>query len=586
MAFLQVKDFGGIIPVTGDRALPDNFAVKSVNTWLYGSELRGMRPPLEITAINTNTKKVFRIPKRTVGGDPAHPTLVPPPSYLGDSVWNQFTDPDTDIVKGQLLQDSFERYYFCSPTLGPSYNTYARLQAGLPGWKLGVPGPAPLPVIGNAYIPTISIAGGAAPVLTRSYLYTWVNIYGEESAPSLPQTASGNANGTWTIGNILDPPAAPAYAAYAKKYLYRTITGASGQTTFYRVAEVALGTTSYADNGAVMTDAILASNLLLESTNWNLPPDTLKGFIAMPNGFLIGFDGNMIYMSEAYHFHAWPAEYQQAVETPIVGLGVLGTTCVVCTQGYPYTITGVKPATCSFTKSNSNEPCLSRGSIVSTPNGVIYASQNGLILIGPSGINNVTSQLITRDDWLRIYNPTYLRAARYQDGYLALISEPGIAGSGFFLDPTALKVALTTFSDFTTLQGVCGDFWSGELFILPTGHVQRWDPPTDELMPVQWKSKEFQYIFKENFGCYAIYWDDSRYSSNPYGAGVLPVGEHVRFRVYASRVLVYDQVVPVNGGPVRLPAGFKADIWQFEILARAPVYSLQVASTIKELKRV
>ena len=104
----------------------------------------------------------------------------------------------------------------------------------------------------------------------------------------------------------------------------------------------------------------------------------------MPNGFLIGFDGNNIYMSEAYHFHAWPAEYKQATETPIVGLGVLGQTCVVCTQGYPATVTGTKPATCSFTKATTGEPCLSRGSIVSTPQGVIYASQNGLILVGPA----------------------------------------------------------------------------------------------------------------------------------------------------------------------------------------------------------
>lgn len=586
MAFLQVKEFGGIIPVTGDRALRDNFATKSVNTWLYGSELRGLRPPVDIVDINSGTKKVFRIPKRTAGGDPTHPGLVPPPSYLGDSVWNQFTDPDTDIVKGQLLQDSFERYYFCSPTAGPSYNTYARLQAGLPGWKLGVPGPPVSPVIGNTFVPTVAVTGGSAPVLTRSYLYTWVNIYGEESPPSLPVTASGNANGTWTVSGIDDPVSAPAYAGYLKKRLYRTITGASGQTTFYFVADVALGTFTYADDGSVMTDAVLASSLLLESTNWNLPPDTLKGFIAMPNGFLIGFDGNTLFMSESYHFHAWPPEYQQAVEVPIVGLGVLGTTCVVCTQGYPSTISGVKPATCSFTKSNANEPCLSRGSIVPTPNGILYASQNGLILIGPSGIQNVTQQLITRDDWLRIYNPTYIRAIRYQDGYMAQVQEPGKTGFGFFVDPSALKVALTTLSDFDGLNGLVGDFWSGEVFIIPVGKVRRWDPPTDDLMPVQWRSKEFQYLFKENFGAYAIYWDDARYSVNPYGAALLPVNEKVRFKVYADRTLVYDSIVPLNGRAVRLPSGFKADIWQFEILARAPVYSLQVASSIKELKGV
>ena len=102
-------------------------------------------------------------------------------------------------------------------------------------------------------------------------------------------------------------------------------------------------------------------------------------------------------MSEAYHWHAWPDAYKYATETPIVGLGVIGQTCVVCTQGYPATVTGSKPATCSFTKATADEPCLSRGSIVSTPQGVIYASQNGLVLVGPNGIQNVTEKLITRE---------------------------------------------------------------------------------------------------------------------------------------------------------------------------------------------
>ena len=83
-----------------------------------------------------------------------------------------------------------------------------------------------------------------------------------------------------------------------------------------------------------------------------------------------------------------------------------------------------KPATCSFTKATTGEPCLSRGSIVSTPDGVVYASQNGLILVGPSGIQNVTEQLITKDEWIKDYAPQYLRAVRYQNGYLALRMPP------------------------------------------------------------------------------------------------------------------------------------------------------------------
>jgi hypothetical protein len=586
MPVLQLKDFSGTIPVKGDRSIPDGFATTSVNTWLYGSELRGLRPPEDLIAIQAATRRVLRIPKRTVGGDPAYPGMVPPPSFLGDSVWVQFTDHDTDVVKGQLVEDQYERYYFCSPSLGPMFNTYARLRDGLAMYKLGMPAvPSTVP-----YQPVIgSIAGGAAPVLTRSYVYTWVNIYGEESAPSLPVTGAGNANAVWTINNILDPGAGlfTGFAEFQKKRLYRTITGASGQTTFYRVAEVPAGTATYADDGAVMTDAILAGNLVLESTSWQPPPATLKGFIAMPNGFLIGFDGNNIYMSEAYHFHAWPPEYKQASETPVVGLGVLGQTCVVATQGYPATITGSKPATCSFTKATTGEPCLSRGSIVSGPQGVIYASQNGLILVGPSGINNVTEQIITKDDWIKDYAPQYLRAVRYQNGYLALRMPPlPDARSGFFLDPTDLKVALTELSDFATCVNLNVDFWSGEVFFLEAGMIKHWDPPNDELMPVHWVSKEFQFPYQENFGAYAIYWDDVRYSDFVWGTSIMPTTERVRVAVYADRRKVYDEVAPKNGRPIRLPSGFKADIWQFEIRARAPVYSLHVASTVKELRNV
>ena len=176
---------------------------------------------------------------------------------------------------------------------------------------------------------------------------------------------------------------------------------------------------------------------------------------------------------------------------------------------------------------------------------------------------------------------------RYQNGYLALRMPPLPAvRSGFFLDPTSLDVALTEFSNFEDIRGVCVDFWSGEVFLLRDGEVLRWDTPSDELMPIRWRSKEFQYDFQENFGAYSIYWDESRYSDDPWGSGILPVDKKVQFTVFADRRVVYDEDVPRNGKPVRLPSGFKADIWQFEIRARCPVYSLHVGATVKELRNV
>jgi hypothetical protein len=36
----------------------------------------------------------------------------------------------------------------------------------------------------------------------------------------------------------------------------------------------------------------------------------------------------------------------------------------------------------------------------------------------------------------------------------------------------------------------------------------------------------------------------------------------------------------------RLPSGFKVFDWQFEIVSRVPIFSVEVASTMKELARV
>ena len=589
MPVLRIQGFSGVIPVTGDRALPDSAATKSQNTWLYANELRGLRPPVLVVENSVATRKVFRIPDRAPGDSPS--------DVMAASTWKEFDHPDTDIVRGQLLEDQYERYYFCSPSTGPVYNTYARLSAGLDDYKLGVPGPnadldaagnnAAKPIITNieaynvsenvyeiefkiaatagaatAYTnpggkgdrtaiitmsgttqfssamnglingvttsgPTITnladanktivfdfvtdkkideitwyqkgsrgygdwefqrstdgttwvklgtaVMGGAPKVsysvantavyryyrlfqkdptdslnVTRAYVYTWVNEFGEESTPSLPATGAGDSMGVWTVTNITDPPPNPQaeHANYSHKYLYRTVSGASGQTTYYRVTEgkyesgtaipqggkIALGETVVIDNSANLTDAEIVNNLTLESTSWSLPPDDLQGFIAMPNGFLIGFDGSHVYMSEAYHWHAWPAEYKQAVETPIVGLGILGQTCVVCTQGYPATITGSKPAICSFTKATAGEPCLSRGSIVSTTHGVLYASQNGLVLVGPGGIQNVTEQLITRGKWLRYYAPDKIRAVTLSER-LPGAARPAVADGQLWLLP-------------------------------------------------------------------------------------------------------------------------------------------------------
>lgn len=61
------------------------------------------------------------------------------------SKWLEFLDPDTSVMRSAVVDDSFQRYYFSSPSLPPKYNTYDRIQADSPAFLLGLnpPGCAP-----------------------------------------------------------------------------------------------------------------------------------------------------------------------------------------------------------------------------------------------------------------------------------------------------------------------------------------------------------------------------------------------------------------------------------------------------------
>ena len=122
------------------------------------------------------------------------------------------------------------------------FNTYARLRDGLPMYKLGVPAVPRRPAAEQAddrLDHRRRGAGGDARL--RLHLGQHVRrgeraIAAGDRLPAMP-TRSGTS-ATSTI------PPAPTFTGFAdcqKKRLYRTITGASGQTTYYRVAEIAAG---------------------------------------------------------------------------------------------------------------------------------------------------------------------------------------------------------------------------------------------------------------------------------------------------------------------------------------------------------
>lgn len=260
---------------------------------------------------------------------------------------------------------------------------------------------------------------------TRFYVATYVTDWGWESAPSpVSEMLEVDQNDSVTV-TVAAPPA----GRYIQKWrLYRSNVG-SQSATFQFVDEMLVGTPTYLDE--------LKGEQLGEpcpTLTWAEPPvrldnaspaavkppkgtdPYLKGIIGMPNGIIAGFIDNFVAFCHPYHTYAWPVEYQITTEFPIVGLGVFGQTLFVGTMGNPYLISGADSASMSAQKLDSEHACVSRRSIVSVGNGVVYASPDGLCQAGPGGVQLLTGELFSREDWQAL-GPANIVAAAHEGVY-------------------------------------------------------------------------------------------------------------------------------------------------------------------------
>lgn len=428
-------------------------------------------------------------------------------------------------------------------------------------------------------------------VISRAYVYTFVSEYGEEGPPSLPTVKTGNVGETWTI-TIPDPSVAQQNGrSITKKRVYRTVTSAAGVATYFMVEEIPVGQTSFSDN---YEDDDITTNEQLQSEGW-FPPDTgFKGWVAMPNGIIAAWKENEVWFCEPYRPHAWPADYAVAVDYPVVGCGVMGQTLVICTTGSPWTATGVHPSVMSLAKINSYEPCTSRASIISTPNGVIYSSPNGLVVAVPGAVKNLTNSLIDPSKWASLNQIYKLRAVEFNTAYLAYEAPGSVGSKGLMIEPSPnysrlgyIKMLDTSY----TITNIIPDPWSATPLIIHSGKVYVLDhPDSTNIRPYKWRSKIFKMNQRENLGAMKVYF------TIPPGAPIflgprvpnpttLAANMYGIVRVYCDGVLRFSRELRISGEAFRLPSGFSGEEWQFEIEARVIVNDLQIASTSKELSR-
>lgn len=497
MVALTVNRFRGMTPRRGRQLVSAEMATSAVNCDLISGEMRSLTRASLIgdfagTAFNGQLERAFRVALTQ-----------------GANGWALFDDETVDFLKGRLVNDVHERYYWTSETTRPQYNEGAKVIATRPatGRTLGVPRPTGTFVVA-AELPH------PPDTVTRTYVYTWVNDLGEEGPPSEPVTSRGGETQPWLISGLDALPIQPwlGEGHITHKRLYRTVVGAMDTVDYHFVHEMAFNAITYTDNNPTYK---VGSNRTLESEFFYPPPKNLIGIVAHPNGFFVGFGGGRagagdadedatardIYFSFPYRPHAWSPLNVISTQHVIKGLGVFGTSIIVCTQGYPYIMTGIRPESMVLTKANAAEPCVStRRGIVSMPYGVVFPTQNGLVVVNSSGFTDMTKQVIGRNEWITDYVPHQFHAARYQQQYIALDK----LNQGLMLAPDDSDSLVVNLADYAGSHRIQSDFQTGNVIIIRDNAIYKFNPPQGVPLLSEWISKEFDTPKPVNFGAARI----------------------------------------------------------------------------------
>ena len=577
-----------MVPLVDPRLLNDNMAQASVNCDLTSGMLHGLFAPVQVADFTATPGAVERA-YLFLGP----PTGSNPTTY--DSIWIPFPHRFTSVVRSPLANDTLYRLYWTIPdTLTPFWSTYARLKAGLPAYSLGTIQPVTALTI-------TGVSGGTTtvPEISRAYVYTWINQYGEESAPSPPSNVmDGPPDATWTVSGL--PTTAPAnpvgknYPPVTGLVLYRTVTGQDTGTQYYEVTRFAYPPGPPNPYNDSLPDTAIVGNLTLPSAGWGNPPDYLDGLTSMPGGMMVGWTGNTLHFCEPDRPHTWPSLYDQSVHYDIIAMAVWQQYLMVLTAGYPSTGSGNTPSNFILVQSQVPEPCVSRGSVVADLLAVYYASQNGLIQISGYGMSNQTAQLVDKERWQEVYQAATIICARHRNQYLAIRYG---SDSAFVLDYSDPRLA---FEDLTTFAGaVCvwNDEYYGDTYICANKKIYRWDDPSQPRVPFLWKSKRFFAPVPISLGAVQITLGpeieippDPSALTPPLDSGCpdLPAGINAVFRYFAGPdfTLIMERNLTSQQEIFRLPKGFRSFDHQCEVVSLVPVYSIQLGTTMTELRGV
>jgi len=173
---------------------------------------------------------------------------------------------------------------------------------------------------------------------------------------------------------------------------------------------------------------------------------------------------------------------------------------------------------------------------------------------------------MTRKEWQAL-NPSTIHGYFYDGMYIGFYDATTIGGvkGGFILDTENPQNGITWLDTHYTTGFV--DTVNNTLFLIDVnGGIMEWNAGVTPLT-YQWKSKVFKTPKPVSFACARVF------------ASAYPV----TFKVYADGSLKHTQTV-ANSDMFRLPSGFMSDEWELELSGTNDITSVEMASSVEELK--
>lgn len=545
MPTLKINQFGGIVPRYSKALLRENMASEAENVRLWHGTLAPFRMPSPIeTAPVEHIRSMARF----------------------GCCWLAWDKPCVETAE---WLPTCQRLYVTGVESYPIVASLPSKNCDLQWKRVGLPVPdvAPIAIAKESSKPVRTTS-------SRQYLYTYVNSFGEEGAPSATSDALLDVREGSSVEVTLPQPSAGWDIASIR--LYRSASAFSDglkadevvTTAYLFVAELSAVAQTFTDDQ--LTDELVETNL---SERYTPPPDGLENIMQLPHGVLAGSVGNQIWFCEPYQPQAWPVDYLLQLDDNVIALKWDNGILYAMTDGHPYAIaeTAGEDGIRKVTRFTQSAPIVSRKSAVATSLGVVYASHNGLIGLSGEKISVITAPWYAQDDWQALL--PYTMSGSWVDGnYIGFTCKTGflfnlrdgIQNDGIEHNDL-MPLSLTANAVHTTRDG--------KLYLAFGNVIHEWDAGA-EFLPYRWRSKLNVAQGITNFAAAKITLDSVPFPK------IAPFG--VKVRHIASGKVTFEREVK-QSRPYRLPSNQKQMDFEIEVSGVETVREIRMATSMGEI---